>query len=115
MDGMFTNKFVVVREYQCTEGEEGLPCEDQDLLDAETAQTCDTESVDSTATLITAKRRGWGIALLDAMQNAVSKGCREEKQPHFTLPRKSLSSSPLRLDHHPPGLKKRGSRESTKW
>lgn len=101
--GTFTNGFVVVREYD----------EDQDLSDTETIQSDDAEDVSASAALVTSKRRGWGLALFGAKQNAGLKRRKEEKKPHFTLPRKSLSLSPLRLDHHPPGLKRRGSLEGT--
>ncbi|KAF9645097.1 hypothetical protein BDM02DRAFT_3131317 [Thelephora ganbajun] len=105
----------VVQEYRYTEDEVELPCEDQGLSDTEIVQSGDAESVDSSTTLTTTKRWGWGYALLDAMQNAVPKRCREGEQPHFTFPRKSLSLTPLRFVHHPPGLKRQRSRESTKW
>lgn len=81
----------------------------------EIVQFSDDESADSSPTLTTAKRRGWGHALLGAVQNAVPKRRKEQKQPHFTFPQKSLSLPPLRFGRYPPGLKKRGSWESTKW
>jgi len=101
----------LVREYR-SDGE--LLSEDQDSSDTESIQSRETESGDSPATPVTEKRRGWGHTLLGAVQNAVPKRRREEKQPHFSVPRKSYSLSPLRSNYHPPGLKKRGSRESTK-
>jgi len=103
----------LVREYRWTQDEGELPCEDQDLSDTETIRSGDAESVDITATLVAPKRRGWRLALFGAKQDAIQKS-RKEKATHFTLRRKSLSLSPLRSDHHPPGLKKRGSLESTK-
>ena len=111
--GTFTNGSVVVREYRWTEDEVELPCEDQDLSDTETIRSGDAESIDIPATLVAPKRRGWGLALFGVKQNAIPKR-RKEKETRFTLHRKSLSLSPLRSDHHPPGLKKRGSLERTK-
>lgn len=108
----FTNQILVVREYRCAEDDGELPCEDQDMSDMEIIQSDDVESMDSSTTLATAKRRRWGLALLGAVQNAVPKRHKEEKQPYFT--RRSFSLS-LRLGHHPPGLKIEESGESTKW
>ena len=105
--GTFTNRSVVMREYRWTEDE------DQDLSDTETIRSGDAESVDISATLVAPKRRGWGLALFGVKQNAIPKR-RKEKEIRFTLHRKSLSLSPLQSDHHPPGLKKRGSLERTK-
>jgi len=113
-DGTFTNCFLVVREYQCTEDEDGPLCEDQVSSDAETIQFGDDE--DPSTALAAGKRRGWGHTLLDVMQNAVQKRQKEQKKAHSTLPRTSLSLPPIRLGHRPPGLKRPGSRESIiKW
>lgn len=87
----------LVREYQYAEYES----------DVESTQSCDAGNVGGSP----AKRRGWGHALLDAVQNAVPKRPKEDKEPHTTPPRRSLSLTPFRLGHHPPGLKKPGSRE----
>ena len=110
-----TNEPPVVREYQWTEEDGGPPCEDQGSPNTDTTQFGDCENVDRSATLPTAKRWGWGHALLGAVQNAVPKRRKEQKQPHFTFHQKTLSLPPLRFGRYPPGLKKRGSWESTKW
>ena len=102
-----------MREYRWIEDGGELPCEDQDLSDTEAIRSGDAESVDISATLVAPKRRGWGLALFGAKQNAIKKR-RKEKGTRSILHRKSLSLSPLRSDHHPPGLKKRGSLQSTK-
>jgi len=104
-----------VREYQCIEDEGEVPCEEQDSSNMEITQPDDAESMDGPATLVRAKRRGWGFAILGAVQNAVPKRYKEGERPGSTLPRKSFSLSPLRLGHQPPGLKTQGSRENAKW
>jgi len=91
------------REYRYTE-DEGVRCEDQGLSDTETIESCDAESVDGSVISTTAKRRGWGYALLGAVQNAVPKRSREEKLPRTVIvPRKPLSLNQFRLGHHPRG------------
>jgi len=115
-DGTFTNVFLVVREYQCTEfeDEDGPLCEDQGSSDTETIQFDDDD--DPSTTLATGKRRGWGHTLLGVMQNAVQKRQKDHKKSHSSFHRNSLSLPPLRLGHRPPGLKRRRSRESiTEW
>lgn len=100
----------LVREYQYVEDESVLPCEGRGFSDTESTDTGDPESADRSTISTMVKRRGWGHALLGAVQSAVPKRQKEEK--HFTSPRKPSSLTPLRLGHHPPGLRKRGSRES---
>jgi len=104
----------LVREYSCTDDEGGSGYENQGSSDTETIQSNESQSVDGSTTMPTAKQRGWGRVFLEAMQNAVPKRHREGKRPHFTLPRRSLSLSALRQDYYSPGLKKRGIRESVK-
>lgn len=96
--------FAVVREYQHTE-DEGVRFEDdRGSSDTETTDCCDAESLDGSVISTTAKRRGWGYALLGAVQNAVPKRSREEKLPQTVIvPRRPLSLSPFRFGHHPRG------------
>ncbi|KAF9790965.1 hypothetical protein BJ322DRAFT_418803 [Thelephora terrestris] len=101
----------LVREYRYTEDENNFLCEGQGFPDPETPQFCDAESAGSSNISTTAKRRGWGHVLLGAVQNAVPKRSKEDKELHTTIPRKQLT---FRLGHHhPPGLRRRWSREST--
>ena len=101
----------MVREYQWTEDDDGPLCEDQGLSDTETIQFGNDE--DPSTSLVAGKRRGWGHTLLDVMQNAVQKRQKEQKKNHSILHRTSLSLSPIRLGHRPPGLKRRES--ITEW
>jgi len=103
----------LVREYRYSEDEGDLKCEGQGLSDTETIRSCDAGSAGNPATLTTAKRRGWGHALLGAVQNAVPKRSREDKEQHINIRRKSLSLAPFRLGH-PPGLRRQWSRESAR-
>jgi len=98
----------LVREYQYTEDEGG----DQGLSDTETIQSCDAECAGTPTLRSTVKRRGWRYALLGAVQNAVPKRSKEDKDFHTVTPRKPLSLTPFRFSHHPPGLRIRESRES---
>ena len=115
LDSRFIDGLLVVQEHRYTEDDGGPPREDQGPSNTETSQSGDGENVDDSTTLTTAKRRGWGHALLGAVQNAVPKRHKEQKKIHFTFPHKSISLPPLRLGRRPPGLKKRGSWESAKW
>lgn len=115
IDATFSDGFLVVQEYRCTEDEGEPGYEDQESSDIETVETDNGDDVDDSTTLTTGKRRGWGHTLLGAVQNAVPKRYKEKKQSHSSLPRKSLLLPPLRFGHRPSGLKKRGSRESAKW
>lgn len=98
----------LVREYQYTEDES----EDQGLSDTETTRSCDAECAGTSAIRSTVKRRGWRYALLGAVQNAVPKRPKEDKNLHTVVPRRPLSLTPFRFSHHPPGLRIRESRES---
>ena len=104
----FSNGYIVVREYQYTEDES----EDQGLSDTETTRSCDAECAGTSAIRSTVKRRGWRYALLGAVQNAVPKRSKEDKNLHTVVPRRPLSLTPFRFSHHPPGLRIRESRES---
>ena len=92
-----------MREYRYTE-DEGIRSMDRGLSDAETTEPCDAGNVDGSMISTTAKRRGWGHALLGAVQNAVPKRPKDEKLPLTRIvPRRPLSLTPFRLGHHPKG------------